>query len=48
MIENIENNVENRGPRFTLFDILRMILSNWYWFVISIVLCFLCAGLYLR
>ena len=48
MIENIENNVENRGPRFTLFDILRMILSNWYWFVISIVLCFLCAGFYLR
>ena len=48
MTENIENNIENRGPRFTLFDILRMILSNWYWFVISVALCLLCAGLYLR
>ena len=48
MIENIENNIENRGPRFTLFDILRMILSNWYWFALSIVLCVLCAGFYLR
>lgn len=48
MIENTENNIENKGPRFTLYDILRMILSNWYWFALSIVLCLLCAWLYLR
>lgn len=48
MIENIENNSENRGPRFTLFDILHLILSNWYWFVLSAVLCVLCGWLYLR
>ena len=48
MIENIENNTENRGPRFTLYDILHLVLSNWYWFVLSVTLCLLCGWLYLR
>ena len=48
MIENIENNTENRGPRFTLYDILNLVLSNWYWFVLSVTLCLLCGWLYLR
>ncbi len=47
MTEIIEKDIDNKTSRFTIFDILHLILSNWYWFVISIVLCSLVAWLYL-
>ena len=35
-------------PRFTLHDTLHLILSNWYWFIIALVLCGLAAEYYIR
>ena len=48
MTENIEKDIESKTPHLTLYDILHLILSNWYWFALSIVLCMMCAWLYLR
>ena len=48
MVENIEKDNEIKGAQFTPMDILHLILSNWYWFVISIALCTLGAWLYMR
>lgn len=38
--------IKNR--KLTAYDILRLIFSHWYWFAISIIICMLGAGLYLR
>ena len=38
----------SRNNHITAYDILRLILSNWYWFVLSVVLCLLVAILYLQ
>ncbi len=35
-------------PRFTLHDFLHLILSNWYWFILSLILCGLAAEFYIR
>lgn len=48
MIDNIEKDIENKSPRFTLYDILHLILSNWYWFLLSAILALLGAWFYLR
>lgn len=34
--------------KFTFYDILNLILSNWYWFVLSFLLFVLCAEFYIR
>ena len=51
MIEqnNTNNNhaETNESSAFSLYDIVRLMLSNWYWFVISVILCLGCAYLYL-
>lgn len=48
MVENIEKDNEMKGAQFTPMDILHLILSNWYWFIISVALCTLGAWLYMR
>jgi capsular exopolysaccharide synthesis family protein len=37
-----------KSTQITLYDILRLIFSNWYWFLISISLCVVAAMLYLH
>ena len=34
-------------PSFSLNDLLKMMLENWYWFVLSVLLCMGCAYLYI-
>ncbi|MBQ8307544.1 MAG: chromosome partitioning protein ParA, partial [Alistipes sp.] len=34
-------------PLFSIHDILKLMLSNWYWFVLSVTLCVGCAYLYI-
>ena len=34
--------------KFTLQDFVQLVLSNWYWFVLSMLICFGCAAFYLR
>ena len=46
--ENIERESTSSLPRFTLYDFVQLILSNWYWFALSIIVCCLCAAFYLR
>ncbi|MBQ8775149.1 MAG: polysaccharide biosynthesis tyrosine autokinase [Alistipes sp.] len=46
--ENIERESASSLPRFTLYDFVQLILSNWYWFALSIIVCCLCAAFYLR
>ena len=42
--ERLEGNVN----RFTLTDILHLVLSNWYWFLLSILLCGIVGAFYLH
>ena len=44
--KNSKSTAANR--KFTPYDILQLILSNWYWFVLSVAICYLGANLYLR
>ena len=48
MTDNIEKDIETKSPQFTLYDIMHLILSNWYWFILSLTLCMLGAWLYIR
>lgn len=49
MADNKDNNEKRASkPRFTLHDFLHLILSNWYWFILSLVLCGLAAEYYIR
>lgn len=48
MAENNENNIELKEVRFTLMDLLHLVLSNWYWFILTTILCIMVAWLYLR
>lgn len=34
--------------KFSFYDILNLIFSNWYWFILSILLVMLCAEFYIR
>ncbi len=34
-------------PVFSIHDLLRMILANWYWFLLSVAVCVGCATLYI-
>ncbi len=34
-------------PNFSIHDLMRMILDNWYWFLLSVVVCLGCATLYI-
>ena len=47
MIESNERS-ETSNSIFTLQDLLNMVLTNWYWFVISLIVCGAIAGLYIR
>lgn len=50
MAENIEKR-EKRGNarrKMSFYDISRLILSNWYWFALSLIVCLLCAAFYIR
>lgn len=38
---------ESKVTQFTLEDILNLVLSNWYWFLLSILLCGLVAAFYI-
>ena len=42
----IQTNNEELTNTITLHDIIRMVIANWYWFVLSTVCC-LCAAYYL-
>lgn len=35
-------------PRFTLHDYIHLILSNWYWFILALLICGLAAEYYIR
>ncbi|MBO5820408.1 MAG: polysaccharide biosynthesis tyrosine autokinase, partial [Alistipes sp.] len=50
MIETQEsyNNIESSANKISLTDLLNMILSNWYWFIISVIFCGSIALLYLN
>lgn len=52
MIENteIKDTQEKvvRTRKFTLYDFVHLILSNWYWFALSIIICYLCAAFYIH
>ena len=41
----IQTNNEELTNTITLHDIIRMVIANWYWFVLSTVCC-LCAAYY--
>lgn len=48
-----ENNVHNEEEtlkirKFTFQDFVQLVLSNWYWFALSILICWLCAAFYIR
>ncbi len=43
-----ENMPQTAGSRFSLHDIVHMVLSNWYWFVISVGICLAAAVFYLK
>lgn len=51
MISQSENKLHqqeaNQTPTFSLSDLLKMVLANWYWFVLSVVLCTGVAYLYI-
>lgn len=52
MIENTEIKETQdkviRTRKFTLYDFVHLILSNWYWFALSIIICYMCAAFYIR
>ncbi len=37
---------QNENSTFSIHDIIQMVIVNWYWFVISVLLCVTCAYLY--
>jgi uncharacterized protein involved in exopolysaccharide biosynthesis len=43
--ENAENENEHS---FTIRDLIFMVLNNWWWFVISVFVCFVVAGFYYK
>lgn len=43
-----QNDDSTKAGRFTLQDFVQLILSNWYWFVLSMLICFGCAAFYMR
>lgn len=43
-----QNDDNVKTSKFTLQDFVQLILSNWYWFVLSMLICFGCAAFYLR
>lgn len=43
-----EQQDKNKLQRITFYDVLRMVLSNWYWFALSITLCYLLAAFYIH
>ena len=48
-----ENNVHNEEEtlkirKFTFQDFVQLVLSNWYWFALSILICWLCPAFYIR
>ena len=34
--------------KFSFYDLVQLVLSNWYWFALSLIICFLCAAFYIR
>lgn len=44
---NLHTMEANESSAFSIHDIIRLMLANWYWFVISVILCLGCAYLYL-
>lgn len=47
--DSIQQKEESTGTsKFTLQDLVQLVLSNWYWFVLSILICYGCAAFYLR
>lgn len=43
-----QNSDNAKLGKFTLQDFVQLILSNWYWFVLSMLICLGCAAFYLR
>lgn len=43
-----QNDDSVKPGKFTLQDFVQLVLSNWYWFVLSMLICFGCAAFYLR
>lgn len=48
MAENTTKDNETRNEQLSPSDILRLVLSNWYWYVVAIILFVACAWLYLK
>ena len=42
------NNIEQQEPELNILDLIKIALANWYWFVISAVLCVSVAFGYLK
>ena len=42
------NNIEQQEPELNILDLIKIALANWYWFVISAVLCVSVAFVYLK
>lgn len=47
-INETTERLESKINRFTMTDILNMVLSNWYWFLLSILVCGLIGAFYLH
>lgn len=46
--ENKEKTVVESGFNITLRDVVELIIANWYWFAISVIVCVSAAYLYTR
>ena len=44
--ENKEKTVGESGFNITLRDVIELIIANWYWFAISVIVCVSAAYLY--
>ena len=46
--ENKEKTAGESGFNITLRDVVELIIANWYWFAISVIVCVSAAYLYTR
>ena len=45
---NLAEKEKRSSRKFSFYDFVQLILSNWYWFALSLIICFLCAAFYIR
>ena len=37
--QHLQNDENENGSGLTLHDLLQMVLANWYWFALSVLIC---------